>query len=127
MPSRGWLLLAALSLVSVSASVGLAAFLARPAPMPAPLAAVPPGPDREAVGAEARRLEAQLRQKPDVAENWKALGRAYTGLGRYMDAVGAYLEAEKLDPRDPEVRAALGQLSEIARRTGRHEDAIQGK
>ncbi|MCW5751675.1 MAG: tetratricopeptide repeat protein [Alphaproteobacteria bacterium] len=127
MPSRGWLLAAILSMLSVGVSVGLAAFLTRPAPAPAPLATVPPGPDRETIGAEARRLEAQLRRAPEVAEDWKALGRAYAGLGRYMDAVGAYLEAEKLNPRDPEVRAALGQLSEIARRSGRHEDAIQGR
>lgn len=106
-------LLLAAALV-VAGAVAMAAYLTRPAPPPS----ARPGIDYEA---EVQRLETQLQANPNDVAGWKSLGAAYRAQGRYMDAVGAYLEAEKLKPRDPETTGALNELAQIARTRGRHD------
>lgn len=73
------------------------------------------------------RLEGKLEKSPNDGEGWKRLGRSYTVMGRYRDAVSAYSRASELLPNDPQVMAALQQLSELARRGGRHPQEETGQ
>ena len=66
------------------------------------------------------RLEGKLEKNPNDGEGWKRLGRSYMVMGRYRDAVSVYGRASELLPNDQQVKAALQQLSEVARRGGRH-------
>jgi cytochrome c-type biogenesis protein CcmH len=51
------------------------------------------------------RLAARLRENPDDAEGWKLLGRSYTVLGRFPEAVDAYAKAAMRAPRDAQLLA----------------------
>lgn len=66
------------------------------------------------------RLEGKLEKTPGDGEGWKRLGRSYMVMGRNRDAVSAYSRASELLPNDPQVKAALQQLSELAALGGRH-------
>lgn len=87
----------------------------RPAP-----ATVPP----EALAMVAR-LEGKLAKNPDDGDGWKRLGRSYMVMGRYQEAVTAYGSAANLLPDDPQIKEALQQLAEIARRGSRHPQQAQ--
>lgn len=64
-----------------------------------------------------KALEDKLKSKPDDAEGWYALGRAYIAFGRYADAEAALRQAASQAPREARVLAqyaeaiALGQNS----------------
>ncbi|AUL15550.1 c-type cytochrome biogenesis protein CcmI [Bordetella bronchiseptica] len=57
----------------------------------------------QAIGALAERL----RRQPDDAEGWYMLARSYETLGRYDDAVAAYMETVRLVPDQPALLADL--------------------
>jgi cytochrome c-type biogenesis protein CcmH len=62
-------------------------------------------PDDAQIQAMVDRLAAKLRERPDDTEGWKLLGRSYTALGRFDQAVAAFAKAAELSPRDSELLA----------------------
>jgi cytochrome c-type biogenesis protein CcmH len=61
------------------------------------------------------RLAARLRESPDDVEGWKLLGRSYGALGRFPEAVDAYLKAAARAPRDAQVLADLADVLAMSR------------
>ena len=68
------------------------------------------------------QLEKRLRESPDDGDGWKRLGRAYTVMQRYSEAVSAYTSAAEILPNDQSIQQALQQLAQIATKRGGHED-----
>ncbi len=52
-------------------------------------------------------LAAKLKQRPDDADGWLMLGRSYTVLGRFDEAIPAYRTVLKLDPKNAQAMADL--------------------
>jgi cytochrome c-type biogenesis protein CcmH len=50
-----------------------------------------------------QKLVARLRESPEDVEGWKLLGRSYSVLGRFPEAVRAYATAASLRPQDAEL------------------------
>lgn len=94
--------------------------VAAPSGMPAQGAGGGQRPSREEIIARVEALRLRLEQNPDNLDGWKMLGRSMLVLGRPADAVGAYARASQLAPNDPEVRAALRRLEDMASGSGRH-------
>jgi len=69
------------------------------------------------------QLEKRLSESPDDGEGWKRLGRAYTVMKRFSEAVSAYTSAAELLPNDQVIQQALQQLSQIAAKSGQHKQA----
>jgi cytochrome c-type biogenesis protein CcmH len=63
----------------------------------------------------AGRLAAKLRDNPDDAEGWKLLGRSYSALGRFDQAVDAYGKAAARAPRDAQLLVDLADALAMAR------------
>jgi cytochrome c-type biogenesis protein CcmH len=61
------------------------------------------------------RLAARLRENPDDVEGWKLLGRSYGALGRFPEAVDAYLKAATRAPRDAQILADLADVLAMSR------------
>jgi cytochrome c-type biogenesis protein CcmH len=61
------------------------------------------------------RLAARLRENPDDVNGWKLLGRSYTVLGRFNEAVDAYAKAAVRAPRDASLLADLADALAMAR------------
>jgi cytochrome c-type biogenesis protein CcmH len=61
------------------------------------------------------RLAARLRENPNDLDGWKLLGRSYSVLGRFNDAVDAYSRAATLAPRDPQVLADFADALAMSR------------
>lgn len=108
-PSRG--LLAALAgFVLVVAGVGYA-WYGTPAALrgDVPQAAAAPGAGHggqmEQIAAMLGRLEERLKAQPDDAEGWSMLGRSYSVLGRYPEAVEAFKRVVALGAGNPPLRA----------------------
>jgi cytochrome c-type biogenesis protein CcmH len=72
---------------------------------PRALSPQPAMPDDAQIEAMVNRLAAKLRENPEDVEGWKLLGRSYTVLGRFDQAVAAYAKAAERAPRDPELLA----------------------
>ncbi|HUQ73843.1 MAG TPA: c-type cytochrome biogenesis protein CcmI [Burkholderiales bacterium] len=72
-------------------------------------------PDAAQVEAMVGRLAAKLRENPDDAEGWKLLGRSYTVMGRFEDAVGAFAKAAERSPRDAQLLADFADVLAMAR------------
>jgi len=70
------------------------------------------------------QLEKRLMESPEDGEGWKRLGRAYTVMKRYSEAVSAYSSAAELLPNDQSIQQALQQLAQIAAKGGRHKDTV---
>jgi cytochrome c-type biogenesis protein CcmH len=73
------------------------------------------GPVSEAqIEAMVERLAAKMRENPEDADGWKMLGRSYSVLGRFADAVDAYSKAALRAPQDAQLLAdfadALGMV-----------------
>src|SRR5438046_2056141 len=52
--------------------------------------------------------------EPD-ADGWKLLGRSYTVMGRFQEAVDAYAKAAQRDPRDAQLLADFADALAMAR------------
>src|SRR5258708_19754116 len=61
------------------------------------------------------RLAAKLRENPDDAEGWKLLGRSYSVMGRFPEAVDAYARAAQRAPRDAQLLADFADALAMAR------------
>jgi cytochrome c-type biogenesis protein CcmH len=59
-------------------------------------------------------LAERLKAEPDNAEGWLMLGRSYTALGRYTDAVAAFRKASGLMPGNASVLADLADVIGMA-------------
>ena len=59
-------------------------------------------------------LAERLKADPGNAEGWLMLGRSYTALGRYRDAVSAFRRASELLPQDAGVLADLADVVGMA-------------
>jgi cytochrome c-type biogenesis protein CcmH len=77
-----------------------------------PREAVPSAAQVEAMVA---RLAAKLRENPDDADGWKLLGRSYTVMGRFAEAVDAYSKAAQRSPRDAQLLADFADALAMAR------------
>lgn len=55
------------------------------------------------------QLESELEQRPDQAEGWRLLARAYASEGRFVDARDAYARAVRLAP-DADVLAEAAEM-----------------
>jgi cytochrome c-type biogenesis protein CcmH len=69
-------------------------------------------PDIEAM---VQKLSDRLAKNPEDAEGWKMLGKSYTVLGRFPEAVAAYSKAVIRAPRDPQLLADLAEALAMAR------------
>ena len=72
-----------------------------------------------------KQLEDKLKNNPDDGEGWKRLGRAYTVMKRYNEAVSAYTSAAEILPQDKDIQRALQQLAQIAAQKGNHPDEAE--
>jgi cytochrome c-type biogenesis protein CcmH len=72
-------------------------------------------PDAAQVEAMVGRLAAKMREHPEDVEGWKLLGRSYTVMGRFSEAVEAYAKAAERDPRDPQLFADFADALAMAR------------
>jgi cytochrome c-type biogenesis protein CcmH len=77
---------------------------------------------REGQSAQMAQIEAmvqgladRLAKNPEDAEGWKMLGRSYTVLGRFPEAVSAYSNAARRAPRDPGLLADFADALAMAR------------
>jgi cytochrome c-type biogenesis protein CcmH len=82
--------------------------------------ALDPAQREEGVGmpqieAMVERLSDRLAQNPEDMEGWKMLGKSYTVLGRFPEAVTAYSKAVMRAPRDPQLLADLAEALAMAR------------
>lgn len=59
-------------------------------------------------------LVERLKADPSQLDGWVMLGRSYTALGRWRDAVSAFRRAVELQPRDPSLLADLADLIGMA-------------
>ncbi|MFW5450309.1 MAG: c-type cytochrome biogenesis protein CcmI [Methylophagaceae bacterium] len=64
------------------------------------------------VGAMVMRLRNRLEDNPENLQGWIMLGRSYMTLGQHNDAMGAYQNALRLSPGDPNIEALLKQAKE---------------
>ncbi len=62
----------------------------------------------------AAALAERLQAQPQDLEGWLMLGRSYTALGRYADAVAAFRRAQALSPQDAGILADLADLTGMA-------------
>jgi cytochrome c-type biogenesis protein CcmH len=72
-------------------------------------------PDAAQVEGMVARLAAKMREHPEDADGWKLLGRSYTVMGRFKDAVEAYGKAAERTPRDPQLLADFADALAMAR------------
>lgn len=59
-------------------------------------------------------LAERLKSQPDNAEGWMMLGRSYTVLGRYQDAVAAFRRSNALAPGNPALLADFADVLGMA-------------
>ena len=81
---------------------------------PGALAPHPAMPDAAQIEAMLTRLAAKLEENPGDVEGWKLLGRSYTVLGRYPQAVAAYAKAAERAPRDAQLLADFADALAMA-------------
>ena len=81
---------------------------------PGALAPHPAMPDAAQIEAMLTRLAAKLEENPGDIEGWKLLGRSYTVLGRYPQAVAAYAKAAERAPRDAQLLADFADALAMA-------------
>jgi cytochrome c-type biogenesis protein CcmH len=71
---------------------------------------------------EVAALQARVDADPSEIDSWRALGRRFMTLERYLEAVEAWSVVAELRPGDPEAAAAFARLDEIASARGRHRE-----
>jgi cytochrome c-type biogenesis protein CcmH len=63
------------------------------------------------------KLEQRMKDQPDDAEGWSMLGRSYSAMGRYPEAVTAFKRVAALKPKD--AQALADQADAVAMAAGR--------
>lgn len=79
-------------------------------------------PDAAQVEAMVARLAAKMREHPEDVDGWKLLGRSYTVMGRFPEAVDAYAQAAQRAPSDPQLLADFADALAMA-----HGQSLQGE
>lgn len=69
-------------------------------------------------------LAARLKERPDDAEGWFMLARAYTVLGRFDESLPAYARAAELNPGNAGLVADWADATAAARSSITHPDAV---
>lgn len=91
--------------------------------VPQAAAEAPAGRDgqMEQIAAMLGKLEDRLKAQPEDAEGWSMLGRSYSVLGRYPEAVEAFKRVVALRPNDPPTlaQALADQADATAMAAGR--------
>ena len=59
----------------------------------------------EQIAAMVAKLEQRMKDQPDDAEGWSMLGRSYSAMGRYPEAVTAFKRVAALKPKDAQALA----------------------
>lgn len=77
------------------------------------VATAPPG--ARDIEAMVQQLADRLEKNPEDTEGWKMLGRSYSVMGRYPEAVRAYSRAAAKAPRDADLLAELADALAMAR------------
>ncbi|HWA37434.1 MAG TPA: c-type cytochrome biogenesis protein CcmI [Burkholderiales bacterium] len=80
---------------------------------PSRVAGAPPG--MREIEAMVQKLADRLEKEPEDVEGWKMLGRSYSVMGRYPEAVRAYSRAAAKAPRDADLLAELADALAMAR------------
>jgi cytochrome c-type biogenesis protein CcmH len=80
---------------------------------PRQVAAAQPG--MRDIEAMVQQLADRLEKNPDDTEGWKMLGRSYSVMARYPEAVRAYSRAAAKAPRDADLLAELADALAMAR------------
>ena len=73
------------------------------------------GMGMQQIEAMVQRLADRLQKEPDDVEGWKMLGKSYTVMGRFGEAVNAYQKAAMRTPRDAQLLADLADALAMAR------------
>ncbi len=60
------------------------------------------------------QLEQRLKDKPDDADGWSMLGRSYSAMGRYGEAVSAFQRVIDMKPQDAQAYADLADAKAMA-------------
>jgi cytochrome c-type biogenesis protein CcmH len=71
----------------------------------------------EQIAAMVAKLEQRMKDQPDDAEGWSMLGRSYSAMGRYPEAVTAFKRVAALKPKD--AQALADQADAVAMAAGR--------
>lgn len=74
------------------------------------------------------KLEAKMKENPENAEGWYMLGRSYSSLGRYPEAVEALEKVHRLVGDDPNILTALADAQALAaggKVSGRPEELLR--
>ncbi|MBU0499316.1 MAG: c-type cytochrome biogenesis protein CcmI [Gammaproteobacteria bacterium] len=74
------------------------------------------------------KLEAKMKENPDNAEGWYILGRSYSSLGRYPEAVAALERVHQLVGDNPNILTALADVQALAaggKVSGRPEELLR--
>jgi cytochrome c-type biogenesis protein CcmH len=65
------------------------------------------GQNNEQIEGMVTRLVERLKEKPDDADGWAMLGRTYTAIGRFPEAMAALRKVVELRPKDAQALADL--------------------
>ena len=71
--------------------------------------ALPEADQRAMIDAMVAKLSTRLQAQPGDVNGWRRLARAYTVLGKGPDAAKAWTQVLRLDPADPDAKAALSR------------------
>lgn len=82
-----------------------------------PVAQAPEGSQEAQIAAMVGKLEDRLKTQPEDPEGWSMLGRSYSVLGRYAEAVEAFRKVAALQPQD--AQAYADQADALAMANGR--------
>lgn len=118
-PKASKALLAGLAVAVVAVAVAGYVWKGQPAALSGtPTAQAPAaGSQEEQIAAMVGKLESRLKTQPDDAQGWSMLGRSYSVLGRYNEAVNAFKKVIELQPKDAQGYA--DQADALAMANGR--------
>lgn len=68
----------------------------------------------EQIAAMVAKLEQRMKEQPDDAEGWSMLGRSYSAMGRYPEAVTAFKRVSALKPTDAQALADQADAAAMA-------------
>ena len=73
--------------------------------------------DFQSIETRIKEITAHLKKNPEDGPAYKKLGKLYLKAGRLNESVSTYVAAEKILPKDPEIRKAFIQLQSMGHAT----------
>jgi len=132
-PSRALVALLSVFVVALAGigywKTGSPLLLREPAPV-ADVAAAPAEPGASGPSAVQQiegmvaKLAERLKSNPDDAQGWTMLGRSYTVLGRFDQAIPAYARAAELEPNNPGLLADYADAVAATKQTANNPQSI---